>query len=112
MREFEENPLKCREARRIQMFDHLNHRRGVEAAQSLIAIHQRTLDKIDAGFLLLWQLIEFQTFFGDFQRTPRNIHAENRLELRICQQIAQELALAAAQIKHSLYSKSAQYRHD
>jgi hypothetical protein len=37
---FEEHPLECGETRRIEMFNHLDHRGGFEAFQPPVAIHQ------------------------------------------------------------------------
>jgi hypothetical protein len=42
------------------MFDYFNHCRGVETAESLVTIRQRSLDQPDAGFPMIGQPVKLQ----------------------------------------------------
>jgi hypothetical protein len=42
--ELEHYPLEGRQSRRVEVLDHLNHRRSIEAVQACVPIEQRALN--------------------------------------------------------------------
>src|SRR6185312_6750356 len=86
--ELEEHALKRSKPRRVQRFEYFDDRSRIESAQPPVAVHERTLDHIDTSALLLWKLLKFKPVASDLDRAPRNVHAENLLELGICHQQA------------------------
>ena len=99
--ELEQHPLEGGEPRRVEMLDDLDHGRGVEARQPLVAVGQGALEQLDALALLRRELLQAQAVGGQFQRcvdtsTPA-ISANCRSARR-----AEELPLAAAEVEHPL----------
>ena len=101
-REFEDDALEGGEPRCVEMFNDLDDCSGVKTIEPLIAIGQRTLNQLDAAALPFGQLVDSHALLRGFEGPPGNIHSEDRLELLLGQEKAQQLAFAAAKIKHPL----------
>ena len=81
------------------MLDDLDDGGGVEALQPLVAVHQRTVQELDPILLMHRQAVELEPVGGDLQRADRHIQADDLLELLVLDQLAKEIALAAAQVQ-------------
>ena len=68
------------------MLDHLDDRRGVEAREPRVAIHQRAVNQLDALALLGRHAIEMQPVHRHLEHAIRHVHAENARELPVVEQ--------------------------
>ena len=102
----EDDPLEGSESGRIEVLDNLHDRGGVISLKSLISIHQRPLEEVDSPGLPLRKPLQIQPLPGDVQRSDRDIHADDLLELGICEQRLEECPFAATQVEHTARSAS------
>src|SRR5713101_344186 len=106
LREMEDNPLEGRQSGRIEMLDILHDGGGVISLKSLISIHQRPLEELDSPCLPLRKSLQIQPLLGDVQRSHRDIHADDLLELWIGEQGLKECPFAATKVEDAAPSAS------
>ena len=83
------------------MLDDFHHGRRVESGQALVAIHQRTVQQLDASALHLGQAIQVQPVLGNLQRAMGDVHADDFLELPLLEQHLQQFAFATAKVENA-----------
>ena len=100
--ELEQDSLEGCKAGGIEMLDHLDHGGCVEARQTCVAVHQRTVEQRDALALLRCQPLQLQSRACPLQRAPRYIKPHDLIELGFLQQRLNQSALTATQVEHAL----------
>ncbi len=88
------------------MLNDLDDGGGVEAFQPLVAVHQGAVEQLHALGLLGRQPLQLQPPLGHFQRADRHVQADDLLELLLLEQLADQLAFAAAKIEDALGARS------
>ena len=87
-RKFEDDALKGRESRRIEMLDDLDDGGCFKPVEALVAIGQRPLNQLNPTALPFRQLVKSQAFLRDFKRSPGDIHSEDGFELLLRKETA------------------------
>jgi hypothetical protein len=79
-RKLEDRPFEGEQALRMQVFDHLDHSRSIEARQTAISIRQRTLQEFQARSLGFRHALKPQAFLGPCKRRHGGVDAYELLE--------------------------------
>ena len=98
--ELEEHAPERGQPRRVEVLDHLDHGRGVEAGEARVAIHERAVEQLQALLLRGGQAVVPKLVRGHFQGAVGDLEAEDAGELPFPEQQAQQPSLAAAEVEH------------
>jgi len=94
--------LEGSEARRIKVLYHFYDRRRIVPFQTLVAVHQRTMNQPNAFFLLRRQTIKMQPLAGNLKASVRDIHADDFGKRFFLQKRPKQLSFSASHIYYPL----------
>src|SRR5262249_26843198 len=114
--ELEQHALEGRQPRRIEMLDEFDHGGGIETLQPLVAVGERAMEKLQSRAKtrrcndrtalrlrgLARDVFDPQPPSSNFQAPNRHIEPYDLFKLLLLHKLAQELALAAAQVEDAL----------
>ena len=95
--ELEQCPLEGAQSRRVEMLDDLDDDGRVEPGEPLVAIEKRAVQELHA----VVESLPPEPFAGDFERADRDVDADDLGELPIPREIAEHLAVAAAEVENA-----------
>ena len=93
-------PARSAEPRRVEVLDHFDDGRRVEPGQPLVTVGERGLEELDPLALSWCEPLEPQPALRDLEDGVGDVHADDLQERRLLQQLAQQLAAAAAEVEH------------
>ena len=83
-RKFEDRPFEGEQALRMQVFDHLDHSRSIEARQTAISVRQRTLQEFQARSLGFRHALKPQAFLGPCKNRHGCVDTDQLLKEGVC----------------------------
>jgi hypothetical protein len=96
----------------LHVLDDLDDGGGVELVEATVAPAQGTLDELQAVADALGGVVEAQSTGGAVEDGGGDVHAQDAGELRALDQRGEQLALAAAEVRHALGAELGQQLGD
>ena len=97
-REPKQHPFECTEPFGVEMLQGFDHGHRVETLDAPVAIRHRPLKQLDPSALSFRHALEPEAAGSRVQRTDGDVHADDLLELPICQEVLDQPPLPAPQI--------------
>src|SRR5581483_5430941 len=87
-RKLERDTLERRKTRRIEVLDHFDDRGRIEPSEPLVAVHERTVNELDARTLRGRHALQLEPIRGQLECPVRHVHPDYACELTVLEQKA------------------------